>query len=146
MYSFMTVWRFGCPVCMLKPLVFVTKRSEHCVAYRGSRLLQKVWACGNTAKREKLGFCGFSVCGACIYGKLIPLIPYVVSDSLGKEECTKESVSIKNLYSIFVIRPTKSCTVKMIQKSSLNQTNVYKFLWLVYGNHRQRNMVIYDHQ
>ena len=53
--SFMTGWGFGCPVCMIKPLVYVTERSEYCVAYRGSGLLQKVWACRNTSKRERLG-------------------------------------------------------------------------------------------
>ena len=82
------------------------------MSHRGSSLIQKILACGNTSKRERLGLCGFCVCGACIYGKQVPLIPYVVSDLLGIEEGTKESVSIRYLSSIFVNRPTKSCNVK----------------------------------
>ena len=41
MYSLIMDWGLGCPVFMLKPLVYVTKRSEHCVEFKGSGLPQK---------------------------------------------------------------------------------------------------------
>ena len=65
-------------VDMLKPSLYVTKKSEFSVAYRDSGLLQKVWACGKVSKLERLGLCGFCVRGAFIYAKRVPLIPYVV--------------------------------------------------------------------
>ena len=51
-------------------------------------------------------------------------MPEAVLDFIGCGECTKESVSIQYLSSILVIRPIKSCRVKIRQYSSLNQTRV----------------------
>ena len=59
MYSLIIDWGLGCPVCMLKPLVYVTKRSEYRVVKRGSGLPQNVRAFGKTSKRERLELLGF---------------------------------------------------------------------------------------
>ena len=49
----------------------------------------------------------------------IHLTLLVVSDLLGFEECTKESVSIQYVSSVLVIRPSKSCNeVKAITKQN----------------------------
>ena len=68
-----------------------------------------------------LGYVGF-VYG--MYGKELPCIPEEVSDLFVKEEWIKESVSIQYLSLILVIQPTKSWSLKIRQKSSLNQTSV----------------------
>ena len=39
-FSLIIDWGFGCPVCISKPSVYVTKRSEYCVEYRGWGLPQ----------------------------------------------------------------------------------------------------------
>ena len=80
---------------MLKPSVYVTKRSEYCVEYSGSGLQQNVCAVGNISKRERLGLFGFCVWGAETYGCSVPLMPEVVLGFTGCGECTKESVSIQ---------------------------------------------------
>ena len=95
--------------------MYVTKRSEYCVEYRGSGLPQKVCAVGKTSNLERLGLFGCCVWGAETWGYSVPLIPEVVLDFIGCGECTKESVSIHYLSSILAIRPIKSCNVKMRQ-------------------------------
>ena len=59
-----------------------------------------------------------------MYEKEVPLIPEEISVLFGKEEWIKESVSMQYLSLISVILPTKSWSVKIRQKSSLNQTRV----------------------
>ena len=54
----------------------------------------------------------------------MPFIPEEVRDLYGEEEWMKESVSIQYLSLILVILPTMSWSVKIKQKSSLNQTSV----------------------
>ena len=53
-----------------------------------------------------------------------PFFPEEVSDLFGREEWMKESASIQYLSLTLVILPTKSFSVKIKQKSSLNQTIV----------------------
>ena len=63
-YSSIKEWGLGCPVCILKPSVYVTKRSEYCVEWSASGLPQKVCAVGKTSKRERPGLLGCCVWGA----------------------------------------------------------------------------------
>ena len=86
------------------------------------------------------------MCGAWAWGCTVPLMPDVASSFVECEECTKNLFQSNIRSSIFVIRPIKSCNVKIKQKSLLNQTKVKGVLVVGLQKHLQSSRVEYVHR